>query len=247
MKQNLIWRYEYKYRISRFVAEALTRLLPSLGVRSDPYADTKNGEYHVTSIYFDNPQRADYYDKVGGFKVRKKIRGRIYSPWQNEQTKEVRLEVKWRDGLHIAKEGLLLSHQEWEMLRGGRYSELLSLPLHQPHRETLSMILWNLIRHSMRPSMLVSYVRRPFIADGEKTFRLTLDRGITACEKSDFWYTRFVTQVLPPDEAVLEVKFIDVLPQWFQDLVRSFHLERISYSKYAASVDAVLEWKKLPR
>ncbi len=246
MKKDLRWKYEYKYRIPRLTAESLAKLFPSLGLRPDPHA-TAGGEYYVTSIYFDSPGLGDYYDKAGGFKVRKKIRGRIYSPWQNEKTKEVRFEVKWRDGLHIAKEGLLLSHREWDRLIAGNYSELLSLPMHERDQETFKIMLWHVIRDSMRPRTLVKYLRRPFVLNDGGTFRVTLDHHIVACEKPNFWYTPFVTRVLPDDEAIMEVKFSDTLPRWYQDLIYSFNLKRISYSKYASAVDAVRAVHPLPR
>ena len=242
-----VWRHEYKYRISRMTAEALSKIFLGLGLVRDPHADAKSGEYYVSSIYFDTPHLGDYYDKAGGFSFRKKIRGRIYSPWQNEISKEVKLEIKWRREQHISKDVVLLSHREWDMLVAGRYSELMSLSLHKNDAVNLKKSLWYLIRDSMHPVVFVRYLRRPFILHGDRILRVTLDHTITACETHNFWYTPFVTNVLPENEVVLEMKFSDVLPRWFRDIIYSFNLTRTSYSKYTASIDAVRLGRPLPR
>ena len=66
-----VWRHEYKYRISRMTAEALSKIFLGLGLVRDPHADAKSGEYYVSSIYFDTPHLGDYYDKAGGFSLGK--------------------------------------------------------------------------------------------------------------------------------------------------------------------------------
>src|SRR3989344_2241683 len=241
------WRYEYKYRISRATSQALASVFRTLGLVPDPYSDLKNGEYSVSSVYFDSPFLTDYYDKAGGFSYRKKIRGRIYSPWENEESKEVRLEIKWRHEQLIAKDTVLLARREWGMLLNGEYSQLLSLPFHERDSTNLKKALWYIIRDSMRPMLMVRYLRRPMILQGDRMLRVTFDHDITACETRDFWYTPFVAKVLPEDEVIMEVKFADSLPRWFRDIMHSFNLTRISYSKYAAGMDAVRLVRPLAR
>lgn len=240
------WRHEYKYRISRFTQEALQKVFSSVGLMPDPHADLKSGEYAVSSIYFDSPFLNDYYDKMGGFALRKKIRGRVYSPWENEESKEVRLEIKWRNGLHIGKDVVLLARREWEMLLHGEYSQLLSLPMHEDDAIRLKKVLWFMMKDSMRPVALVHYLRRPLVLQGDRILRVTFDHTLTACESDNFWYTPFVRNVLPDDEVILEVKFSDTLPRWFREIIYSFNLTRVSYSKYASSIDALRLGRPLP-
>lgn len=241
---SLNWRFEYKYLVSDLTADALMRFLPHLGFIPDPYSAGSGGAYRVSSIYFDSPALSDYYDKAGGFFKRKKIRSRIYAPWRESAADEVWLEAKLRTNLLTAKERMLLSGAEWELFRTGRYGELLATDARDP--QTMKNIVWRAMEASVRPAILVQYLRSPFILDAPCPVRITFDRDIVACHQQDFWYTPFVTPVAGGDEVVLEIKFSSAVPHWLSGLVRAFNLNRISFSKYTESVDALRRMSKNP-
>lgn len=245
MSKSLRWRFEYKYRIPRLTAEALVKILPQLGFLPD--SNARDGAYPVSSIYFDSPGLDDYYDKAGGLLKRKKIRARIYEPWQSDLTDKIKLEIKWRKDLRIAKEFATIHMDGWELLRAGKYRELLQLPATSEEKSTLRGILAQIVRDSMHPQIIVRYLRRPFILNQNEVVRVNLDYSLTACQKSDFCYTPFVTRVLPPEEIIFEVKFNTLFPSGLSDVIRGFNLNRISFSKYLESVDAVRRSHPLPR
>ncbi|MEK7082474.1 MAG: polyphosphate polymerase domain-containing protein [Patescibacteria group bacterium] len=240
----LQWRFEYKYRMSGLSADALARFLPHLGFAPDPAAAAGRGTYHVSSVYFDSPAMTDYYDKAGGFFKRKKIRGRIYASWMESGNQKVWLEAKLRTNLLTAKERILLSGPEWEMFRTGRYGELLAAREADP--KTMRNIAWRAMASSVRPTVLVKYLRAPFLLNTPSPVRITFDREIVACHRQDFWYTPFVVPVVGGDEVILEIKFSSSVPHWLSDLVRAFNLNRISFSKYTEAVDALRRMGKNP-
>lgn len=240
----LQWRFEYKYLVSGITADAMARFLPRLGFVPDPAAARGGGTYHVSSVYFDSPALSDYYDKAGGFFKRKKIRGRIYTPWMESRAQEVWLEAKLRTNLLTAKERILLSGTEWELFRTGRYGELLAAGAND--QKTMRNIAWRAMAGSVRPVVLVRYLRVPYILDAAHPVRITFDRDIVACRRQDFWYTPFVEPVLGGGGVVLEIKFSSAVPHWLPDLVRAFRLNRISFSKYAESMDALRRRSKNP-
>jgi len=242
--RDLKWRFEYKYRISRLTAEALEKAALTLGFFPDPYA--VQGEYPVSTIYFDSPGLYDYYDKLGGFLKRKKVRVRIYTKWQEDQPRDFWLEVKWRKNLLTAKDRVRLNPEEWGVLQRGEYARLLALP-GGDGREVLNDIGGVLIGGSMKPALLVHYMRRPLLIDRSELVRMNFDHSVVACETSDFCYTPFTAQVLPEEHVIFEMKFSKVVPRWFPDLVRAFDLDRVSYSKYAEALDAVRSLRPLPR
>lgn len=234
--QDLKWRTEYKYYISRIAAEAMEKVVRSLGFISDRYGVA--GEYPVTSIYFDSPSLYDYYDKAGGFLKRKKIRARIYTPWQNKDSDEFFMEVKWRKNLLTAKDRVRLNRTEWNWVQRGEYNKVLSIA-RKEGRESLVRIMGLLIGGSLRPMALVRYMRRPLVVNGENLVRMNFDRSIEACAKKDFWYTPFMLRVLPENYVVLEIKFSTTIPEWLPEIVKSFGLNRISYSKYFEALNKI--------
>jgi hypothetical protein len=242
--KDLNWRFEYKYYVPRSSAEALEKVVRGLGFSSDTHS--VDGEYPVTSIYFDSPGLYDYYDKSGGFLKRKKIRARIYTPWQDNNSDDFWFEIKWRKNLLTAKDRVRLTHAEWEVVRKGEYNKMVS-SAREENREVLSRMAGFLIGGSMQPTVLVHYIRRPLIMNKAEFVRINFDRSITACEKRDFWYTPFMTRVLPEEFVILEMKFTTTIPEWLPDIVRSFGLNRVSYSKYFEALSSVRSLRPLPR
>ncbi|PWW96767.1 VTC domain-containing protein, partial [Clostridium perfringens] len=71
----IVNRRELKYVISEFDYYKLENLLKKILI-----PDKNNGSYgySIRSLYFDSIDNCDYYAKLGGEEVRKKIRLRIY-------------------------------------------------------------------------------------------------------------------------------------------------------------------------
>src|SRR3989344_6838897 len=95
------YRFEFKYVVDETVAKKAESLIRTYGLSPDPINPA--GEYHVTSLYFDNFHLKDYYNKSGGFLRRKKIRGRVYEKDFNSSIKSVWLEVKERHDAETKK------------------------------------------------------------------------------------------------------------------------------------------------
>src|SRR3989344_8846847 len=187
--EDLKWRTEYKYCMPRITAEALEKIIRRVGFISDRHGVA--GEYPVTSIYFDSPSLYDYYDKAGGFLKRKKVRARIYTSWQNKDSDEFFLEVKWRKNLLTAKDRIRISGAEWKLIQKGEYNKILFIA-QKEKRESLVRMAGLLIGGSLRPVVFVRYTRRPLVVNGENLVRMNFDHSIMACVKNDFLDTPFL-------------------------------------------------------
>jgi len=88
IEKSGVFRHEIKYYINRMQAVELTQLFKSM-MEIDPNGDD-TGTYWVRSLYFDTLSNKDYYEKVIGHSIRKKIRLRIY----NFSEETVKLEIK---------------------------------------------------------------------------------------------------------------------------------------------------------
>ena len=89
------FRHELKYLINAGDAELIRQRL-CVVLKSD--AHTKDGKYHIRSLYFDDYWNSAYLDKIGGFSERKKYRIRLY----NLDDSFIRLECKIKRGAYPA-------------------------------------------------------------------------------------------------------------------------------------------------
>ena len=118
-------RFEFKYILDPIQEQAL-RSAVNRFMEPDPLAARRGGSYPVTSLYFDTPQLADYYDKSGGYLMRKKLRARIYEPSLRPETPEIWLEIKKKYDMSFEKSRVLISHEDWKNLKNNRYTNLLA-------------------------------------------------------------------------------------------------------------------------
>ena len=92
------FRHEYKFVIPY---EEMLSLRNKLNKLLD--IDRDYNGYMIRSLYFDSVDDNDYYEKLNGDMVRKKIRLRIYEP----NPKLVKLELKAKYDYHQLKESLI--------------------------------------------------------------------------------------------------------------------------------------------
>src|SRR3989344_9395414 len=69
-------RHEFKYILTPHQARLIEEYIERRHLSTDEYA--KNGEYFITSLYFDTPGLRDYHEKLAGLNRRHKLRARIY-------------------------------------------------------------------------------------------------------------------------------------------------------------------------
>jgi len=110
--------------------------------------------------------------------------------------------------------------------------------------EKRNEILYNLLRTSAKPNIVVRYSRKAFVS-GSNNLRVNLDSNLEACQWMDCEYNNFVT--VNKGGVIMEVKYSFVLPHWIGDLIKKYNLKRITFSKYARSIEALRKFNPLPR
>ena len=120
MSELSVVRTEKKYSISPCQRSTLLYRLEPI-MQLDQHSGLEG--YMVRSLYFDSIYDNDYFDKVSGLEMRKKVRLRIYAPEQ--QT--VKLELKQKQGSAQKKISLSVSRDLAEEMMGGQYSGLVEL------------------------------------------------------------------------------------------------------------------------
>ena len=264
------YRFEFKYVVDETVAKKAESLIRTYGLPPDPINPA--GEYHVTSLYFDNFHLKDYYNKSGGFLRRKKIRGRVYEKDFNSSIKSVWLEAKERHDAETKKTRVQLSFEEWRELLVSGPEKFLRIHSGEDERKgngSLQYILGAMIVIGRVPKVFVRYARRPYqgLYNNSKV-RVTFDRemearGVTSGDeffdpnhytqtdmgvysKKDSWYAPRWFQ-FEPQRVIMEIKFASVMPPWFGEVVRFLEIERTSISKYARGVEVSRGYQVMPR
>lgn len=215
-------RTEKKYSITRIQNNTLIHRL-ALTMKLDNNSDI--GGYLVRSLYFDSIYDDDYFDKINGLELRKKIRLRIYSPYQET----VKLEIKQKQGAAQTKKSLLISKNLAEEMICGRYGGLMEID------SELSMAFYQLLEAGVyRPKCIVEYHRTAFVEESND-IRITLDSEIgTSCNCEDFF--RNDLSLLPVrKEPMLEVKYNGFLLSNIKQILDYTDASELAISKYMIS------------
>lgn len=203
--------------------EVKSSLLPFL--KPDMHRGAGSDSYLINSIYFDDINLTNYWDKVNGLSVRSKVRLRWYGA---EKPRYCFLEIKSRD---YAKTGKVRYKVE---INGGS-------------RDVIEMVLGDskippLFKASVRagtvrPVVGVSYLRSAYVCKQDPTFRITWDRDIRfdIYRKGPFLHPP--VSVSPVSFSILELKARKTIPAIILDVIQNYSLKQISVSKYALAVE----------
>ncbi|MEW6610014.1 MAG: polyphosphate polymerase domain-containing protein [Patescibacteria group bacterium] len=226
-------RFEFKYLIpARTVEGIIPELLHYMDF--DPYAlPLPDKSYEVQSLYFDSPGLDCYYQKVEGHRTRKKLRIRTYGRALTSSSK-VFLEIKRKYDSVVVKDRVVMTQADCVAFMRDAHTP--ASRFIEGDQKTLDEFVWLLETNAMVPQNMVYYRRKPFFAKFDPGFRVTIDTALTT------WRTRWFNEgdmkyAVDPLYAILEVKFHNVLPEWFHHLIGKYQLERVAYSKYCNALE----------
>lgn len=219
------YRHELKYQISQADYYALRqRLMPVM--KRDPHTGT-DGRYTIRSVYFDNYRDKALREKVDGVQVRKKFRIRYY----NDDFSFITLEKKIKHNNLCMKIDAPLTQEEYLRILREPGSWMLD------HPEPLLRELYCKMKiQQLKPRVLVSYVREPYIYDAGNV-RVTFDSQIrtslfqNSFEESGLWD---ISATDAPEDTILEVKFDAFLPDIIACLLQSENIRQQAFSKYGS-------------
>ena len=227
-------RFEFKYLVSERKLDDIRRALKNF-VISDPYAlSSKNGVYIVNSLYFDDLNLSSYFEKLAGLKARKKFRIRTYENSLNKNS-QVYLEIKRRDEVVIFKDRSLVPFKSVLMgLEDGSYEKLIG----HGEKDVTNQFVSYFIKNSLKPNVLISYCREAYLDSKNYSFRITIDQDLSAVRSHDISFDRSGLFKILPGYVILEAKFNRIMPAWFGPVIRSFNLDRTSFSKYCFGLES---------
>lgn len=219
------YRHELKYLITAADALALRQRLAPV-MRRDAHAGA-DGRYTIRSVYFDNYRDKALREKTDGVQRREKFRIRYY----NDDFSFITLEKKIKHNDLCRKLDAPLTDEEYRRILCAPGEWMLA------HPEALVRELYcKMQTQQLRPRVLVSYVREPFVYAAGNV-RVTLD----ACIRTSLFRSGFADGALSdisaadePGDIVLEVKYDAFLPDTIRALLQLGRLRQQAFSKYAA-------------
>ena len=219
------YRHELKYQISPADYHALRQRLRTV-MKRDPHTGA-DGLYTIRSVYYDNYRDKALREKADGVQRREKFRIRYY----NDDFSFITLEKKIKHNDLCIKIDAPLTAEE--------YRRLLQAPgpWMPEHPQPLVRELYCKMKtQQLRPRVLVSYVREPYIYPAGNV-RVTFDSHIrTSLFQRDFsdGAVSDISAADTPGDIILEVKFDAFLPEVIRCLLQSEELRQQAFSKYGA-------------
>ena len=223
-------RFELKYLLSLSDASRIRRRMAGL-VRSDPSDPDQRG-YEVHSVYFDSPGLGFFWEKVEGLRIRRKIRLRRYGTGTDGF-----VEIKQRVDRTVQKRRARMPISDL----GGLCGRDLQGILMNQHADdpVLAEVAIMTARFRLRPVMSVTYRRQANFGLHDPGLRVTFDQRVRYSPAHlDIERIPSVARYLiPPNVAIMELKFNGRFPRWLHTMVQSEQLELIRLSKYCTAID----------
>ncbi len=224
-------RHEIKYMIDEGTYRVLLgRLLPLM--QRD--AHSQNGEYRVTSLYFDDVYGSGYLDKINGMATRRKFRIRSY----DLDPSLITLEAKHKDDNYVSKLSKRLTNEQYHQLLAGDCSFMAD----SDDEEDVFGEYYRADRIAiLKPKVIVDYTREALVYPYGNV-RITFDKRLSTCYNTLDMFDKnaFYSSVYPKD-IILEVKYDNYIPSSIQAALQGLNACKQSVSKYIICCDKILE------
>lgn len=231
-------KYEFKYIVPVSKLDELREaIIPYLDY--DPFAaKTKDHEYTVRSIYFDTSGFDYYYEKIDGYKIRKKIRIRGYNEKKGDDT--VFMEIKRKFKEPIEKDREQLTFDVMKRLIAGEGARAYGDVPDDHGVNGAGKFLYHVYRNNLKPVVLVIYEREAYQDRFKPEVRITIDKNLRsiAYPTIDDLYSEANVVHANVGNFIFEVKFFDNFPGWLRPITGRLGLLRQSASKYVFCIDS---------
>jgi SPX domain protein involved in polyphosphate accumulation len=229
-------RYELKYLVrhdqAAEVASSLARyMLP------DEHGGNQ-GQYLVTSLYYDTADHKAYWDKVDGHRNRRKLRVRIYGNQAVTLETLCFVEIKHRLDRTLQKRRVVLPYGAAVAL--DQIDDLLDAASDQD-RAVLEEVEYLYRALRLQPTCVVSYQRRALEGrDYEPGLRVTFDTDLKyRTHELNLFANGQATEhyFLSPDWCIMEVKINQRAPFWLTEVIGMHQCVVRRISKYCAALE----------
>lgn len=229
-------RFELKYLIDPDLTPGMRDFLSCYLELDDYGAGRPNLSYPVHSLYLDSDYLATFHWTINGTKNRFKLRLRYYD---DRPDTPVFFEVKGRVDNCVLKQRCGVRRDAVPLLLAGQLPDPEFLMSKEP-RHLAALQRFNLLQLQLnaRPKAHNSYLREAWVSPHDNSVRVTFDRNvrIEPLFRSEARTTLTQAVQVYPEFVILEIKFTERYPNWFEELVRNFNLMRAASAKYVEGI-----------
>jgi hypothetical protein len=229
-------RFERKFFLTERQAIQIRDYVKGYLVPDEYSATRPDFSYPVHSIYLDSKALDTYWATVHCEKSRYKLRVRFYD---DNPEAPLFFEIKRRENECILKQRSAVRRSAGPLLLAGQLPQPEHLLRDTPAQmASLQRFCYLMQRLNAGPAMHIAYSREAWMSEQTNSIRVTIDRHV----RGEPWREAiFHTQLRRPiypfgKKHVLELKFTDRFPVWFNDLVRHFDLTQTGAPKYCGSI-----------
>jgi hypothetical protein len=219
-------RYEFKYILPKWVMNLVEDEIMHFMQYDNFVKNKKDKSYFVRSLYFENKENDNFYEKIDGLKFRKKYRIRSYSKSFDEN---LFLEQKAKDSDRVYKKRVNLKKNIFDKIINNRINEL----NFESSKEIdfFNDFTFKILTRREYPKIIIDYDRKPLISDYDSFFRISIDYNLVARNIS---MDKEVGCLI--DYKIMEVKFFRRIPLWFHRVIQKYNLRRVSISKFVVGM-----------
>lgn len=199
----------------------------------DPFVRDK-GYYTVKSIYFDDKYLSDYWEKVNGYSIRKKVRFRTYNNYSPESV--VFFEIKRKFEIPSMK-----NRAKYNISQAINFFENPNLVFCQDDEE-LNMFFYHIKSRNLKAIVNIIYDREPFQEkiDSANNLRITFDKNLRSVAYPNIRdiHNEKNSKIIMNHYFILEIKFNVYFPYWVRGIIEKLYLKKEPASKYTLSIDS---------
>ncbi len=229
-------RFERKYFVNERQVAHIRDMVRCYLVPDKFSEDKPDYSYPVHSLYLDSDALMTYWATVHCEKKRFKLRVRYYD--ENPES-PLFFEIKRRENECVLKQRGAVRREAAASLLAGHLPSIRDVTDGRPyHLAALQRFCYLMHKLNAWPMMHVGYLREAWVSKNNNSVRVTFDRHVSGePQHKSVFTTRMARPVTPfGKQIVLELKFTDRFPDWFNELVRHFDLLQTGAPKYCGSV-----------
>lgn len=233
-------RYEKKFIITDDIYH---KLKPQLEEYMEVDEHSRNGDFYtICNIYYDTPDNEIIRKSIEGPTYKEKLRLRSYGEVGAKDKAFLEIKKKYNGCVNKRRTSITLEDANC-------YLETRQKPTarNQMNEQIISEIDFFINRYpDLRPALYLSYDRNAMFGIENRNFRITFDTNIrTRRDHVGLDLGNYGELLLPKGLWVMEIKILEATPLWFAELLSTYKIYPISFSKYGAEYQKTILSSKI--